>query len=84
MSEPTPGRVQAVFTVRKSSDRAGFDTFYVHRQGRGRVTVHAHGTREAAQAEANALNKSIVMTAHDWPNATPTRKSVNTGREPTP
>ena len=46
------------YSVRKQSSGYTFsETYFVYDKLRGgRVTVHAHGTREGAQADADALN----------------------------
>jgi hypothetical protein len=51
------------YTVRKqSSGRTASVTFYVYDlQRKGRVTVHAARSREAAQHEADALNVSDLV-----------------------
>lgn len=52
------------FTVRKQS--SGYtlsESYYVYdRQRQGRVTVHAHRTRESAVWDAKGLNESIGWT----------------------
>lgn len=50
------------YTVRKqSSGYSSSETFVVWKRGGGRVTVNAHRTREAAQAEADVLNISDMV-----------------------
>ena len=46
------------FTVRKmTSGWSGETKFVVHERGKGRVTVHAHLLRDAAQADADSLEE---------------------------
>lgn len=51
------------FRVRKqSSGYTASVTYFVARLGGGRVSVHANSSREAAQAEADALNVSHMVS----------------------
>lgn len=51
------------YTVRKQSSGYTFsETFYVYdTQRKGRVSVHAHRSREAAQCDADGLNISDMV-----------------------
>lgn len=55
------------YTVRQqSSGRTASVTFYVFDTKRqGRVTVHPHRSREAAQADADSLNVTDMVKPHE-------------------